>query len=90
MTSEQLDQRASLDAELSWQKVRSRLEFFSWTTLALVPFLYWINGPSVSADQAVVRVALVGSAVVGAISLRFYSWKYNSRKAEDIGSVKEY
>ena len=45
-------------------------EFFAWTTLALVPFLTWVNGPSVSTDQFVVRTSIVTLALVTAVSLR--------------------
>ncbi|GAB6186277.1 glycosyltransferase family 87 protein [Thermopirellula anaerolimosa] len=46
------------------------LEFACWTLLVLAPILRWVNGPAVSSDQLVVRVALVLLAGTGAIVLR--------------------
>jgi hypothetical protein len=60
------------DEETSWAEIRYWLEFGSWTTLALAPFLYWVNGPAVSDDQLVVRTALVVLAAIGAVGLRTY------------------
>lgn len=45
-------------------------ELFCWTVVVLAPFLRWINGPAVSTDQWVVRVALVCLALAGAVTLR--------------------
>ena len=59
----------SLDELLPW------LEFGCWTALVLAPFLYYVNGPSVSSDQAVVRTGLVIVAAVGAATLRFVNWR---------------
>ena len=47
------------------------LEFMCWTMVALAPFLYWVNGPPVSTDQAVVQTVLVSGALLGGITLRF-------------------
>jgi hypothetical protein len=38
--------------------------------VVLAPFLTWIHGPSVSTDQFVVRIAVFGLALTGAICLR--------------------
>lgn len=56
------------------REIRGWVEFSAWTTLALAPLLYWVNGPSVSTDQLVLRTTLVCSAAVAAISLRIYAW----------------
>ena len=58
--------------------IRGWLEFCCWTTLALAPFLYWVNGPAVSTDQLVVRTALVVIAAVGAIGLRLCAWRWKA------------
>jgi|SRR5581483_662972 len=63
-------------------KLRHCLEFGCWTTLILSPFLYWINGPAVSADQFVVRTAVVTIAAVMAIGLRFYAWQHPCHQCE--------
>jgi hypothetical protein len=58
------------DDDISPTDLRYWLEFGCWTTLALAPFLYYINGPAVSEDQFVVRTALVVLAACGAVGLR--------------------
>ncbi|MGO8751793.1 MAG: hypothetical protein ACLQNE_38110 [Thermoguttaceae bacterium] len=45
-------------------------EFSAWTMVALAPFLTWVNGPSVSTDQFVVRTSVFALALVSAVSLR--------------------
>ena len=55
-------------------------EFACWTALALMPFLQWVNGPSVSTDQAVVRTALVVLAVTGCVVLRIVNWRRRVRR----------
>ena len=60
------------DEEITLEELLYWLEFGSWTTICLCPFLYYINGPSVSPDQAVVRTGLVVLSIVGAIGLRTY------------------
>jgi len=45
-------------------------EFSAWTLLALAPFLTWVNGPSVSTDQFVVRTSVFTLALVSAVTLR--------------------
>jgi hypothetical protein len=57
--------------DLSWEELAPWLEFGCWTSLVLAPVLYYINGPSVSSDQAIVRTALVIIAAVGGVVLRF-------------------
>ncbi len=72
--SEQLRERESEAEEvLSWA------EFACWTALVLMPFLQWVNGPSVSTDQAVVRTALVILALGGGIVLRVVNWRRKAR-----------
>jgi len=69
------DKRMTNDEpELSTAEIRGWVEFGCWTTVALAPFLYWVNGPAVSTDQFVVRTALVTIAALGAIGLRAYSF----------------
>jgi hypothetical protein len=71
------------DDELSSAEVRYWVEFACWTTLALAPFLYWINGPAVSQDQFVVRTAFVIIAAVGAAGLRAYKLLRQRRRDHD-------
>jgi hypothetical protein len=72
----------SPDEELSPAEVRGWAEFACWTTLALAPFLYWVNGPAVSTDQFVVRTGLVVLAACGAVGLRGYAWLCRRRNSD--------
>lgn len=45
-------------------------EFCCWTMVGLAPILTWINGPSVSTDQFVVRTTVFVLALIGAIGFR--------------------
>ena len=58
------------DDEITLEELAYWAEFCSWTTLALTPLLRWVNGPAVSTDQLVVRIALVVIAACVAVSLR--------------------
>jgi hypothetical protein len=53
-------------------ELRYWLELGCWTTLALSPFLSWVNGTAVSQDQFIVRSAVVVLAACGAFTLRIY------------------
>ncbi len=44
-------------------------EFWAWAMVLLVPLLTWVNGPSVSTDQFVVRVSVFVVAIVGALGI---------------------
>jgi hypothetical protein len=63
-----------VEREYTPKEIRGWAEFCAWTTLALCPFLYWVNGPAVSTDQFVVRTTLVILAAITAVSLRVYAW----------------
>ena len=45
-------------------------EFSAWFMVALAPLLTWVNGPSVSTDQFVVRTSVFTLALVAGVSLR--------------------
>jgi hypothetical protein len=75
------DRKLNDESEITVDDLRNWMEFGCWTTLALAPFLYWVNGPSVSIDQFVVRTALVVLASVGAFGLRAHAWiRHRSRR----------
>lgn len=61
--------------QLTTAEVLGWSEFACWTMLVLAPVLYYVNGPSVSTDQAVVRTALVVLSAMGAIVLRWINWR---------------
>lgn len=58
---------------ISVDQLRSWVEFACWTTLAISPFLYWVNGPAVSTDQLVLRTAIIALAGCGAAGLRCFA-----------------
>ncbi len=58
------------DDQLTPEELLGWAEFCCWTALVLAPLIYWLQGPSVSTDQFVVRTGLVVLAAVGAIVLR--------------------
>jgi hypothetical protein len=62
------------DRKLTPREIRGWAEFCCWTTLALAPLLYWVNGPAVSTDQFVTRTALIVIAAITAITLRLFAW----------------
>ncbi len=45
-------------------------ELACWTMVVLAPILTWVNGPSVSTDQFVVRTAVFSLALSGGIGIR--------------------
>lgn len=61
--------------DLTPEELRQWLEFSCWTALVMAPILYWLNGPSVSTDQYVVRTGLVVLAACGGIGLRIMAWR---------------
>ena len=63
------------EQELTTAEILGWSEFACWTMLVLTPFLYWVNGPSVSTDQFVVRTALVILSALGAVILRVVNWR---------------
>lgn len=69
------DEPAPEDDDISPDELRQWLEFSCWTALVMAPILYWLNGPSVSTDQFVVRTGLVVIAACGGIGLRLYAWR---------------
>jgi len=74
------------DDDLTLAELLPWLEFGSWTMLVLAPVLYYVNGPSVSPDQAVVRTCLVVVAAAGALTLRLVNWRRGrSSRTDDAG-----
>jgi hypothetical protein len=47
-------------------------EFGCWTMVVLAPILTWVNGPSVSTDQFVVRTGVFSLALTCGIGLRIF------------------
>ncbi len=73
--------------DITLEELLGWLEFGSWTTLALAPMLYYVNGPAVSTDQFVVRTILVVTAAITAVSLRGYKlWCGRKSRTEEASS----
>lgn len=60
----------SPEEDLSVDELLGWAEFCCWSALVMAPVIYWIQGPSVSNDQYIVRSALVVIVSVGALILR--------------------
>lgn len=67
-------------AELTGSEALRWVEQMCWMILVMTPIVWWLQGPSVSPDQFVVRTALVILSAVGAIGLRVRA-VYHDRRA---------
>lgn len=73
--SDKVDLSEPVDEELTTDEILGHLETGLWTAVVLIPLLYYVNGPSVSHDQFVVRCILAGVTYLGAPLMRFYRWR---------------
>lgn len=67
------------EPELTKEELLGWAEFCCWSALVMAPFIYWIQGPSVSQDQFVVRTALVVIVSIGAIAFRARAFFHGRR-----------
>ena len=74
------------EPDITTDELLSHLELGCWTAIVLIPLLYYINGPSVSHDQFVVRTILAVVAGVGAPALRVYRWRASKGHSSDVSS----
>lgn len=51
------------------------VELGLWLAVLVLPGIAWVNGPSVSNDQWVVRCLVIATALLGAIGLRIRFWR---------------
>src|SRR5579871_40071 len=56
-------------------------ECFAWMMLVMTPIIWWLQGPSVSTDQFVVRKSLLVISGVAAIGLRIAALRRRRRSA---------
>ncbi len=49
-------------------------EFGSWSALVMTPIIWWLQGPSVSTDQFVVRTSLLVISAATGVVLRTRTW----------------
>jgi hypothetical protein len=60
--------------DLDVEEVLGWAEFCAWAALVMTPIIWWLQGPSVSTDQFVVRTALVVISAVVGTGLRIRAW----------------
>lgn len=73
-----------LDSDkLNTEEVLQRFEAGCWMALVIAPITYWVQGPSVSADQFVVRSTIVAIAALGCVGLKVRSVVRKLRAARE-------
>jgi hypothetical protein len=60
--------------EIGAEELMGWIELGCWISIALLPFLYWVNGGAVSTDQLVLRWIVVVVVICGAVGLRIRRW----------------
>jgi len=60
--------------EIGAEELVGWIELGCWISIALLPFLYWVNGGAVSTDQLVLRWIVVVVVISGAVGLRIRRW----------------
>jgi pimeloyl-ACP methyl ester carboxylesterase len=65
--------------------VLGRIEFCAWAALLMTPIIWWLQGPSVSTDQFVVRTALVAIPAAVGVGLRIRAWSPRIKRVSRIG-----
>ena len=67
LTDNERDSKVHSQQDLSAIPFWESLKIASWSILIASPFLYWLNGASVSYDQSVASWFLIGLAFLGVI-----------------------
>lgn len=65
---------------MSSEEVRGWIEFSAWSALVMTPIIWWLQGPSVSTDQFVMRTALVVISFSVATGMRIFAILQSRRK----------
>lgn len=85
-----MDEQRASDGELSVDEAAGWAEFCAWSALVMTPILWWLQGPSVSTDQFVVRTSLVVISAVAAIALRIRALvarRSTAASSQDLGKT---
>lgn len=61
------------DDDIDPTEMRIWIEFSAWCALVMTPIIWWLQGPSVSTDQFVVRTGLVILSAVVGIGMRIWA-----------------
>jgi len=59
--------------EISVTELRVWAEFGAWCAFVMAPMIWWLQGPSVSTDQFVVRTGLVIVSFVVGLGMRIWA-----------------
>ncbi|WP_010587011.1 hypothetical protein [Schlesneria paludicola] len=62
-----------LEVEMTPTEIRGWVEFSAWCALVMTPIIWWLQGPSVSTDQFVVRTGLLVISGVVAVAMRTWT-----------------
>lgn len=65
--------------DLDLEEVLGWAEFCAWSALVMTPIVWWLQGPSVSTDQFVVRTSLIVISAVVGVGLRVRAWIHSRR-----------
>lgn len=82
-----LEKRLMNDEDLDTVDVAEILhwvEFCAWSALVMTPIIWWLQGPSVSTDQFVVRTGLIVISASIAIGLRTWALIQIHRAAKSV------
>ena len=59
--------------DLDPTEMRIWIEFGAWCAFVMAPIIWWLQGPSVSTDQFVVRTSLVVISFVVGVGMRIWA-----------------
>jgi hypothetical protein len=62
------------DDDISLPELLYWVERASWMALVMCPIIWWLQGPSVSTDQFVVRTSLIVISAAVAAGFRIRAW----------------
>jgi hypothetical protein len=71
-----MDNNQTLEAsedDISITELRVWDEFGAWCAVVMTPVIWWLQGPSVSTDQFVVRTGLIVISLLTGVGLRIWA-----------------
>ena len=77
-----MNEQKIYEEEIDTAEMLYWIEFGAWSSLVMAPIIWWLQGPSVSTDQFVMRTGLVVLSSVTAVGLRI--WKLIGRPARNL------
>ena len=79
-----MDEQKPAEEELSLDEMLYWGEFCAWSALVMTPIIWWLQGPSVSTDQFVVRCSLVVISALAGVGLRVRAVVVRRRGVETV------